>query len=35
MNEAYGRPDGGEKSPQEGKITKIRLIGLNAGSLQL
>ena len=35
MNEAYGRPNGGEKAPRKGKITKIRLIALDDGSLTL
>jgi hypothetical protein len=35
MNEAYGRPDGGEKSPKDGKITQIRLIAGEAGSFRL
>jgi hypothetical protein len=35
MNEAYGRPNGGEKSPKNGTITKIRLIAQVGGSFQL
>jgi hypothetical protein len=32
MNEAYGRPDGGHKSPRAGHITKIRIIANASGS---
>jgi hypothetical protein len=32
MNEAYGRPNGGHKSPRAGHITKIRIIANAPGS---
>lgn len=32
MNEAYGRPNTGHKSPKNGKITKIRIIANAPGS---
>jgi len=35
MNEAYGRPDGGEKSPVTGTLKKVRVISGTAGSFQL
>jgi hypothetical protein len=35
MNEAYGRPNGGHKSPKAGTIKKIRLIAENPGSFRL
>ena len=35
MNEAYGRPDGGEKSPYSGTLKSIRLIAQVPGSLRL
>jgi hypothetical protein len=35
MNEAYGRPDGGERSPLTGKLKTIRLIANVPGSFQL
>jgi hypothetical protein len=35
MNQAYGRPNGGHKSPHPGTITKIRLIAGDAGSFRL
>ena len=35
MNEAYGRPDGGERSPFSGKLKSVRLIAQVAGSFQL
>jgi len=35
MNEAYGRPNGGHKSPKPGTIRKIRLIAENPGSFRL
>jgi hypothetical protein len=35
MNEAYGRPDGGERSPLTGKLKKVRLIAQVPGSFRL
>ncbi len=35
MNEAYGRPDGGEISPLTGKLKQVRLIAQVPGSFQL
>jgi len=35
MNEAYGRPDGGEKSPGRGILKKLRLIANDPGSFRL
>jgi hypothetical protein len=35
MNEAYGRPNGGHKSPKDGTIIKIRLIAGAPGSFRL
>jgi hypothetical protein len=35
MNEAYGRPDGGEKAPHKGKLKRIRLIANVPGSFRL
>lgn len=35
MNEAYGRPNGGHKSPKDGTITKIKLIAGAPGSFRL
>jgi hypothetical protein len=35
MNEAYGRPDGGERSPYSGRLKKIRLIAQDPGSFRL
>lgn len=35
MNEAYGRPDGGEKSPAKGTLKKVKVIAGGAGSFQL
>jgi len=35
MNEAYGRPNGGERSPFTGKLRKIRLIAQVPGSFRL
>lgn len=35
MNEAYGRPDGGERSPLTGKLKQVRLIAQVPGSFQL
>ena len=35
MNEAYGRPDGGEKSKYKGKLKRIRLIANVPGSFRL
>ena len=35
MNEAYGRPDGGESSPFSGKLKSIRLIAQVPGSFRL
>ncbi len=34
-NEAYGRPDGGERAPKSGTIRKIRLIAGGPGSFRL
>ena len=35
LNEAYGRPDGGELAPKTGTIKKIRLIAGGPGSFRL
>ena len=35
LNEAYGRPDGGELAPRNGTIKKIRLIAGGPGSIRL
>ena len=35
QNEAYGRPDGGERAPRSGRIRKIRLIAGGPGSFRL
>lgn len=35
LNEAYGRPDGGELAPRSGTIKKIRLIAGGPGSIRL
>jgi hypothetical protein len=35
LNEAYGRPDGGELAPRTGTIKKIRLIAGGPGSFRL
>ena len=35
LNEAYGRPDGGELAPRNGTIKKIRLIAGGPGSFRL
>ena len=35
LNEAYGRPDGGEIAPKSGTIKKIRLIAGGSGSFRL
>jgi hypothetical protein len=35
MNEAVGRPNGGHKARQRGKITKIRVIAHDAGKFRL
>jgi hypothetical protein len=35
QNEAYGRPDGGERAPKTGRIKKIRLIAGGPGSFKL
>ena len=35
MNEAYGRPDGGERAPRRGVIRKIRLIAGGPGHFRL
>jgi hypothetical protein len=35
LNEAYGRPDGGELAPKSGMIKKIRLIAGGPGSFRL
>lgn len=35
MNEAYGRPDGGHKSPFTGKLKQVRLIAQVAGTAKL
>jgi hypothetical protein len=35
MNEAYGDPDGGERSPFTGKLKRIRLIAEDPGSFRL
>jgi hypothetical protein len=35
LNEAYGRPDGGELAPKTGTIRKIRLIAGGPGSFRL
>jgi hypothetical protein len=35
MNEAYGRPNTGHKSPADGRITRIRLIAGEQGSFRL
>lgn len=35
MNEAYGRPDGGEKSPKTGTLRKLKLIAGEAGKFKL
>ena len=35
LNEAYGRPDGGEMAPRTGTIKKIRLIAGGPGSIRL
>jgi hypothetical protein len=35
LNEAYGRPDGGELAPRDGTIKKIRLIAGGPGSIRL
>lgn len=35
MNEAYGRPDGGERSPYTGTLKSVRLIAQVPGSLKL
>lgn len=35
LNEAYGRPDGGELAPRNGTIRKIRLIAGGPGSIRL
>jgi hypothetical protein len=35
MNEAYGRPDGGHKSPFTGKLKQVRLIAQVPGTFQL
>jgi hypothetical protein len=35
QNEAYGRPDGGERAPRSGTIHKIRLIAGGPGSFKL
>jgi hypothetical protein len=35
LNEAYGRPDGGEFAPKTGTIKRIRLIAGGAGSFRL
>jgi hypothetical protein len=35
LNEAYGRPDGGEFAPKTGTIKKIRLIAGGPGSFRL
>lgn len=35
LNEAYGRPDGGELAPRTGTIKKIRLVAGGPGSIRL
>ena len=35
MGEAYGRPDGGEKSPYSGRLKRIRLIAQVPGTFRL
>lgn len=35
MNEAYGRPDGGEKAPVSGTLKKVRVISGATGSFRL
>ena len=35
MNEAYGRPDGGERSPYKGRLKKLRLIAQVPGTFRL
>jgi len=35
LNEAYGRPDGGELAPRDGTIKEIRLIAGGPGSIRL
>ena len=35
MNEAYGRPDGGEMAPVAGTLKRVRVISGGAGSFQL
>jgi hypothetical protein len=35
MNEAYGRPDGGERSQYRGRLKRIRLIAQDPGSFRL
>jgi hypothetical protein len=35
QNEAYGRPDGGQRSPYSGKLKSVRLIAQVPGSFQL
>jgi hypothetical protein len=35
LNEAYGRPDGGELAPRNGTIKRIRLIAGGPGSIRL
>jgi hypothetical protein len=35
MNEAFGRPNGGEKAPRRGTIIRLRVIADSAGSFRL